>query len=94
MDAENRPFVVPITPNIVFSFTYKGYVFRRLKSMTTVPATNYVVDKVSTKPRLTDQAYSKSYRRTLTANDSCFMKCFQCLLTVAKVGQLPRELVK
>jgi hypothetical protein len=94
MDAEHRPFVVPISPNIAFSFTYKGYVFRRLKSITTVPATNYVVDKAPTKRRLTDQAYSKSYRRTLTANDSCFMKCFQCLLTGVKIGQLPRELVK
>jgi hypothetical protein len=53
MDVENRPYVtqtVPISPNIAFSFTYKGYIFRFLKSMTTVPSTIYCVGKTPMKP--------------------------------------------
>jgi hypothetical protein len=36
--------------------------------------------------KISDRGYSRSCCCMLTANHSCFMKCFQCLLTVAKVG--------
>jgi hypothetical protein len=63
MDVENRPFVtqtVLISPNNVFSFTYKGYIFRfhSLRSMTTVPSTIYCVGKTpmkSTRFKIIDQ---------------------------------------